>query len=75
MNEDELSAITHYLDVFDIITEAALEVGIEPSRIAGLLLARAQQVYLADDECDLAGLERLLEFALENIRNRPQFPV
>jgi hypothetical protein len=70
--EDDLE---HFLDALDTLLTVALEQGISNTELAGALLARCQQIYLADGSADLAGLSRLLTHARDFIDQRPTWDI
>jgi hypothetical protein len=72
MIEDDLE---HFLDALDTLLTVALEQGISNTELAGALLARCQQIYLADGSADLAGLSRLLTHARDFIDQRPTWDI
>jgi hypothetical protein len=72
MNDEELKS---FLEAFDAICLVCLQNGISGAQLAGAVLARVQHLYLADDQADLAGLERLLEMPLKRLRSRPSWDI
>lgn len=67
--------IDTYLRDIDQASAQAMAEGAKLSELAGALLARVNHYYLMNDPSDLEGLERLLEHALEQIRNRPRWEI
>ena len=76
-NQDETrdTIIEEYLNLVDAASHAAMLMGLQPAELAGALLARVQQLYTLGPEPDLDGLERLLEYSLEQLKNRPRFDI
>lgn len=75
MNDDLEDEIIELLAGIDRAGLQAIEAGMDPKKIAGTFLARAQHWYLMQDPSDLEGMERLMEYALKTIRDRPRFNV
>ena len=75
MNDDLEDNIIELLAGIDAAGMQAIESGMDPKKIAGALLARSQHWYLMQDPSDLEGMERLMEYALKTIRDRPRFNV
>jgi hypothetical protein len=69
-NDQELK---EFLAALDAVCTIALAAGLKNTEIAGALLARCQQIYLADDQYDLDGLSRLLTEASSWIEQRPRW--
>lgn len=72
---DHNEELLDFLSALDELCITAEELGLPGNYIAGALLARAQNWYLRDDPSDLAGLEELLEHALDNFRARPKWNI
>jgi hypothetical protein len=64
-----------FLTAMDAILAVALAQGIKNTELAGALLARCQQIYLADGSADLEGLSRLLTHARDFIDQRPSWDI
>lgn len=76
MNDPDLeNSIIELLAGIDAAAFRAQSQGMDPHKIAGAFLARTQHWYLKDDPSDLEGLERLMEYALKSIRDRPRFDI
>ena len=67
--------LNEMLGVVDASASMAAVIGIDPAEIATALIIRAQQIYTAGPDPDLAGLEELLEAALASVRRRPRFDI
>lgn len=73
MNNDQ--DLKDFLATLDALCTIALSSGMTNTAIAGALLARCQQLYLADGQADLQGLSDLLKAAQSWIDQRPTWPV
>lgn len=62
-----------FLTTLDAVCAMALARGVSNQAIAGALLARCQQLYLADGQADLQGLSDLLTAAQQWIDQRPKW--
>jgi hypothetical protein len=62
-----------FLATLDAVCAIALASGMSNQAIAGALLARCQQLYLADGQADLQGLSDLLTAAQSWIDQRPRW--
>ena len=71
----ELAILEEFLNIVDVAATAAMGFGVQPAELAGVLLARCQQLYTLGEDPDLDGLERLLEYSLEQLRTRPKFDI
>ena len=76
-NDDDprMIVVEEFLNIVDASSHAAMLMGVKPAELAGALLARVQQLYTLGPDPDLPGLERLLTYSLEQIRNRPKFDI
>ena len=74
-NDPRLAILEEFLNIVDAASTAAIAFGVEPAELAGALLARTQQLYTHGEDPDLAGLERLLEYSLDQLRTRPRFDI
>ena len=73
MNEDELD---EFLVAFDLLCLTAMtEFHATPAMLAGAVLARVQHLYLADDQADIEGLVKLLSYSVDQLNQRPQWPI
>jgi hypothetical protein len=59
----------------DRICAHAYGQGMDPKLIAGTLLARSEHWYLTQNEHDIDGLIKLLNYALKPLESRPKFIV
>lgn len=74
-NDPRLAILEEFLNIVDAASTAAIAFGVQPAELAGVLLARTQQLYTHGEDPDLPGLERLLEYSLEQLRTRPRFDI
>lgn len=75
MDHDLDDDLEDFLAALDAILALALAQGIPNTELAGALLARCQQIYLADGAADLEGLSRLLTHARDFIDQRPSWKI
>lgn len=67
--------LNDFLATLDAVCAIALASGMSNQAIAGALLARCQQLYLADGSADLQGLSDLLSAAQSWIDQRPMWNI
>jgi hypothetical protein len=75
MDHDLDDDLEDFLAALDAILALALAQGIPNTELSGALLARCQQIYLADGAADLEGLSRLLTHARDFIDQRPSWKI
>lgn len=75
LTPEEEETVLEFLDQVDESIITAMSMGLEYGIIAGALQARITQLYTFGHDPDFEGLEHLLTTVLEQIQDRPSWPV